>query len=182
MAQRRRGFNFSTPATLFPKRLLAILSKNLDEEDDTIGRDWRMFVEKLELSQDDMNILKTQKEKTKVALTLWEHQEGQSECTAYRVLKLLRDMKRLDLVKEMENFLGVSNLPAQEVFSKFHAIDKAARCGDNETLKNFFESKTGQELDEEFKMMPHSPLESAVCYGHYSTVKLFIEAGFSVCR
>ena len=142
MAQSRRPRDLNTPVTRFPKRLYQSLRAFLDKEDATAERDWRLLVVKLKLCESDVEIVQKSEEKTRVALELWEQQVGPDEGNGYGLVRILRDMKRFDVVKEVERFLGIANPTSDKLKMDFRVIDEAARQGDNKTLKKVIGDKT----------------------------------------
>ena len=124
-----------TPVRDFPKRLYDNLRGYLD--DDAIAhRDWRLLVSLLGLSQADRERVEESDKKTEVALGLWQQQVGADASTGRALVKVLREMGRLDAVKEVERFLGKkSAVVPEEVRRTFQEIDEAAMMGDVEALE-----------------------------------------------
>lgn len=141
MAQHRRH-NLNNPVSNFPKRLLERLGALLDKEDDLTFRDWRLLAKSMGLSEADEKIVQQTKEKTRVALTLWEHREGPSLSNGSALLDILRRMKRFDAVQEVEQFLGSEEFHDQRIKLNFREIDSAARKGDIKKLELLIGDKT----------------------------------------
>ena len=135
MAYSRRVRGLDSPVSDFPKRLYYSLRGYLD--DDTIAhRDWRLLVSLLGLSEGDRKIVEESDKKTEVALVLWQYQVGAAASTGRALVKVLREMGRLDAVKEVERFLGKKTaVVPEEVRRTFQEIDEAAKMGDVEALE-----------------------------------------------
>jgi ankyrin repeat protein len=135
----------------------------------------------MKLEAEDREIIERAEEKTKTALKLWGQRQG-TKATGHALVEMLVEMGRKDAATEVENFLGKQSDSVKEASYLFTQIDDAARQGNDEKLNELIGTKGGDELDEEFKDMPLSPLHSAVWYNHFTTVQLLVHRGFDIHR